>query len=128
MQLYFPGAVTALDKSSLLGITGLSLLGFIVNEVMKRNVAVGRGDIEGCPVWSWYLGFVIQSVIYPSVIFMGFRSKNYDLHNWLQSAWADGACFWERLWFYLFAAYLIKDLPITEDALYIAHHVVCLVR
>jgi len=76
---------TALDRISLFGIVGMSLIGLLVNVVAVRFASLDAlALIEGCPIWSWYLGFFIQAVIYPGIVFLGFREKGYDLHAWLQ--------------------------------------------
>ena len=127
---YKEGAVHILfETESWIGLGGMTLLGLVINFVAVRTMAVGAPDVEGCPRWSWYLGCFVQVFIYPTLVFLAWQEKGFETHAWLQSKWTDfnGSFFYEKLWFYVFFGYLMKDMGIITDFLYALHHVACMV-
>ena len=127
--VYPDGAKHALDSDAAVGMVAMTVLGLLINAVLSRTVAVGAPRVEGCTRWSWYCGLFTQSLIYPSICFLAWRSKGFETTKWLDSTWTDsgGDFYFERLWFYTFFGYLMKDMGDIDDVLYIAHHVACMV-
>jgi hypothetical protein len=128
-SVYPPGAVHSLNYDAAVGMVTMTVLGVAINAVLSRTVAVGAPRVEGCTRWSWYMGLFTQSLVYPLICFLAWRSKGFETTPWLNAKWTDygGDFYFERLWFYAFFGYLMKDMADMTDALYIVHHVACMV-
>jgi len=123
-----PVPLNGYDVWTLVGIGACTAIGLLGNDWFSRNVAVGLPVHDGCPMWSWYIGAIMQGIVYPAMVFLAFRDKGYDLVPWLDAGWQDHPSFlWEKAFLYSFFGYLLKDMLIMTDLLFILHHIACMV-
>lgn len=117
----------ALDVATLKLFTMTTCFGLVANILLARTIATDREDIEGCPVWSWIFGGAMQGCVYPLLAYFAFRSKNVTFKEWCGMSWreAQGGVA-EKAWFSVFFGYLLKDMFVMEDELFLLHHVACM--
>ena len=69
----------------------------------------------------------MQGCVYPLLAYVAFQSKNVSFKEWCEMSWREArGGFAERAWFSLFFGYLLKDMFVMDDALFLLHHVACM--
>merc|ERR1711865_762634 len=108
------------DSQSAGLIVLFTVIGVACNQVLQQIPSLtSKPDIDGCPFWSWVFGAIMQSMVYPSILYLAYREQGGDLLTWMHTTWADpGNLWWERLWLCMFAGYLLKDMGVMDDTLF----------
>mmetsp|Transcript_2742 Transcript_2742/g.3902 ORF Transcript_2742/g.3902 Transcript_2742/m.3902 type:complete len:238 (+) Transcript_2742:160-873(+) len=121
-------AIQSVFADHYVGLFGSTLIGLVVNFVAQTIFPANL--IDGIPAWNWYVAVLTQLLIYPSLSYLAWSSKEFSL-SWLECGWRDNdssSLFYELCFMYAFFGYLGKDMwALRSNLLFIIHHIACMV-